>query len=77
MVAHGTSNVDLFMGVPRTSSSLLEGGLSEISEGMRLVNAGAAFLRGGVATLVGSVGLVGSYFGTSYLICKVDPNYGN
>ncbi len=75
-VAAGTTDLDLFFGVPGTSSSLIEGGIAAINQGAATVRAGTLLLRGGVDALVAGAGFLASYAATTYLICSISPSYG-
>lgn len=72
---NGTVTLDLFFGTPGAAGSAVESGIATVNEGRRLLGVGSGLLRGGTASLVGLAGFVGSYLGTSYLICAVNPSY--
>ncbi|HEX5387128.1 MAG TPA: RHS repeat-associated core domain-containing protein [Gemmatimonadales bacterium] len=78
LVAKGTVDLDLFFAMPKASSSLIEGGIETISIGRGYVTTGSALLGAGVAgaEILGAAAGIGAvYYGVSYGICSVNPEY--
>jgi hypothetical protein len=74
-VMNGAVSLDIFFATPRASSSLVEGGISQIVEGGTLLRTGTGLIKGGLVTLAAQATFVGTYLLTSYAICKANPEY--